>query len=386
MVQKSVPRVFILDPARLYEVRERIREGDKELLPAWHKLKQEAAESLSAGPFTVVDKPVTPPSGDKHDYMSIAPYWWPNPDTPSGLPYIRKDGEENPERSKLDRSSLAKLSAHTDTLALAYYFSDEEAFALKAAELLRAWFIDEPTRMNPHLHYGQSIRGICDGRGIGIIETRDFLKVVNAIGLLQGSSSWANTDQSQMQAWFKQYLHWLLDSERGRDEASQANNHGTHYDVQVAVFSLFVGQEDVAKEILSSRVLQRITDQIEPDGRQPLELARTKALSYSSMNLDGWFDLAAIAEVFGIDLLQYTTADGRGLRMALDYLVPYFSDPESWPYEQIHLFSSDQAMKLLRRGANAFKNAEYEQAISRLSGLKLTESRIQLLYPRHRHT
>jgi hypothetical protein len=29
--------------------------------------------------------------------MSLAPYWWPDPKSPNGLPYIRRDGERNPE-------------------------------------------------------------------------------------------------------------------------------------------------------------------------------------------------------------------------------------------------------------------------------------------------
>src|SRR5438034_4836905 len=44
-----------------------------------------------------VQKDATPTSGDKHDYMSQAPYFWPNPDATHHLPYIRRDGERNAE-------------------------------------------------------------------------------------------------------------------------------------------------------------------------------------------------------------------------------------------------------------------------------------------------
>ena len=66
-------------------------------------LIREADKNLTSNIITVMDKPMTPPSGDKHDYMSMGRYWWPNPATADGLPYIRKDGVVNPEIDKLDR-------------------------------------------------------------------------------------------------------------------------------------------------------------------------------------------------------------------------------------------------------------------------------------------
>jgi hypothetical protein len=47
--------------------------------------------------YTVMEKKQIPPSGDMHDYMTIAIYFWPDPKKPNGLPYIRRDGEINPE-------------------------------------------------------------------------------------------------------------------------------------------------------------------------------------------------------------------------------------------------------------------------------------------------
>jgi hypothetical protein len=378
--EMSNPRVFVLKPSFLNTTKNRIGKREAAIQGAWEKLAAEANDALSAGPFSVMDKPVAPPSGDKHDYMSMAPYWWPNPETPDGLPYIRRDGEVNPERDKLDRTSIVKFSYHVDTLALAYYLSGEEKYAAHAARLLKAWFIDEETKMNPHLTYGQSIRGICDGRGIGIIETRNFLRAINAVGLLQQSPSWTGSDQAKLESWFKNYLDWLLNSQHGRDEGSQANNHGTHYDVQVAFFSLFVREDDIAKQILTDSAPNRIA-KIEPDGRQPLELARTKALGYSTMNLDAMMDLAAMGETFGIDLWHYQTKDGRGIRTALDFLVPFYTQPEKWPYPQIQPLEWDLAMNVLRRGAWAYTKPEYEQTITKLSEMDTANARVNLLYP-----
>src|SRR5213075_454482 len=97
----SSRRVFLLDEKQLETTQQRLRAGDKSLTPALDQLKQDAADAMKQGPWSVMDKDRTTPSGDKHDYMSQAPYFWPNPDTADHLPYIRKDGERNPEIYKI---------------------------------------------------------------------------------------------------------------------------------------------------------------------------------------------------------------------------------------------------------------------------------------------
>ena len=64
-------------------------------------------------------KEKTPSSGDKHDYMSQARYFWPDPAKPDGLPYINRDGISNPELNKLDRNRLGTTANRITTLALA---------------------------------------------------------------------------------------------------------------------------------------------------------------------------------------------------------------------------------------------------------------------------
>jgi hypothetical protein len=361
------PRVFLFDAKNLLITKQSIRGGDKSLAQAMIKLELEAKKAISGGPYSVVSKEPTPPSGNKHDYMSQAPYFWPNPNTPDHLPYIRRDGERNPEINRIsDHQSMDKMVSAVDTLALAYFFSGNEAYAERAAFLLRAWFVDPATRMNPNLEFAQFIPGVNTGRGIGLIETRGLTRVVDAIGLLAGSKGWAERDQRDLEQWFSKFLQWMLDSKNGRDEAAAKNNHGTYYDLQVSSFALFVGKPDLAKQILETAKTKRIATQIEPDGRQPLELVRTKAWSYSVGNLDGLTLLAIIGERAGVDLWNYQAADGRSIRRAFEYLAPFAFGDKKWPDQQIGEWQPQILFPLIRRGAARYPDQQYQALVKKV--------------------
>ncbi|HMJ26242.1 MAG TPA: alginate lyase family protein [Pyrinomonadaceae bacterium] len=353
----AAPRVFIVDGQKLAETKRRIQAGDKSFTAALAKLETDARRAMQQKPLSVVTKAVAPPSGDKHDYLSQAPYFWPDPKKPDGLPYINRDGERNPELDKItDHLAMDQMGVAVRALSLAYYFKDDEEYAAKATQLLRVWFLDPATRMNPHLEYAQFIPGVNTGRGIGLIETRGLVNVVDAIGLLAGSKSWTSADQKGLETWFTTFLRWMQESRNGREESAKKNNHGTFYDVQAMSFALFVRRNDLAKEIAAAAKEKRIALQIEPDGRQPLELARTKAWSYSNMNLDGLIQLARLAENVGVDLWAYETKDGRSIRRAVEYLYPYATGDRQWTYQQIGGFEAKSFFPLMRRAAPHYQD------------------------------
>jgi Alginate lyase len=363
----GAPRVFVLDVARLRELREGIGRSDASFQSARAHFENSGRLALTAGPFSVVNKDAAPPSGDKHDYLSLAPYWWPNPDTPGGLPYVRRDGERNPEIYKIrNRLDLGDMTDAAETLAIAYYVTGDEDFAAGAAGLLRTWFLDPATRMNPHFQFAQSVRGINTGRGAGLIESRAFARIVDAVGLLAGSQAWTRDDQHGMEAWFAEFLRWMQESEHGHDEAAAKNNHGTYYDVQLASYAFFLGKDELARDVLQAVGKKRIAVQVEPDGRQPLELARTKAWSYSIGNLAGLMALARLGERVDVDLWHFETSDGRSIRRALDFLLPYGLGEEKWQYEQINGFSPDLIYPLLRAAAVKYPDAHYAALAAKL--------------------
>lgn len=380
----ALPRVFLADARALDAHRKRVPADDPSLGPALAKLLSEADDAMAMQPVSVMDKEAVPPSGDKHDYMSLGTYWWPNPDTPDGLPYVRRDGEGNPEGNKLDSPRLARMTRAVETLALAYYFSGRERYADKASELLRVWFLNEATRMNPHLEFGQAIPGRCDGRAIGIIDTARLARLVDSIGLLERSQAWRTADQQGMRAWFEAYLTWLLESEKGREEGRQPNNHGTYYDVQVATFALFLDRHEIARKVLSQVAERRIVSQIEADGRQPLELRRTRAWDYSNANLSGMVDLATLGRHVGIDLWRFESQDGRSIRKAIDWMARVADGTNPFEYQQIKSMSYEGFGRTLRRAAVACDEPAYEELIRKLPKTDLSADRVRLIYPAFR--
>jgi hypothetical protein len=353
-----------------------------DLMPAYSKLRRDAEKALAVGPFSVMDKPAAAPSGANHDYYSLAPYWWPNPATRDGLPYVRRDGEVNPERDRYDATARSKMENNVITLALAYFFSGDERFAGHACQLLRVWFLDPATRMNPHLTYSQAVPGRPGGRGAGIIEGRMFSRLVDAIALLTPSSHWTTADQQGLTCWFQHYLQWLLTSPQGQAEAAAPNNHGSWYDVQVAAIALFVNDEAVARRVLTQSAPQRIANQIAADGSQPNELMRTRSLSYSIMNLTALMDLADLAGHYTYDLWQASTVAKAPLRHAVDYLVAH-AVTQSWSQTQITATTPADLLPILLRAASAYPTQAYHQSLQRLALLDLATERSQLLYYTH---
>jgi hypothetical protein len=233
-------------------------------------LLREAERALAAGPFSVMDKRRVPPSGDKHDLMSVAPYWWPDPAKPDGLPYIRRDGEVNPESKRdTDDVPFGQMTDAVNTLAAAFRETRDERFASRAALLLKVWFLDPSTRMNPNLDYGQGVPGLNAGRGAGIIATRKLVDIVDVAQRLEVSPSWTERDRQGLRAWCAAYAAWLQTSKNGREEAAALNNHGTWYEAQLTALLLYTGRRDEAK-VRVGEAKRRLASQIERDGLVPL--------------------------------------------------------------------------------------------------------------------
>jgi hypothetical protein len=231
----------------------------------------------------VVHKTTLPPSGDKHDYWHPAPYWWPNPDTPDGLPYVLRDGERvpgtqlhEPESAQFDRTRLQGLFDDAVALALGWALTDRAEFADHAARLLRTWFVDPATRMTPHMRYAQVRRGRSgdENPGTGIIEFKDVQQLLDAARLAERAGAFGPADAAAFRDWLEAYLDWLLTSAAGRRELRATNNHGTFFDLQIAAIAAWLDKRELLRAT-QVRAQSRLVQQIAEPGEQPEEMTRT---------------------------------------------------------------------------------------------------------------
>ena len=382
--QPSVaPPTILLRGGNLAAVKSRLLSGDASLRPAYDALLRDARAALTAGPFSVTQKGRVAPSGDRHDYMSLAPYWWPDPTKPSGLPFIRRDGEVNPEsRSDTDSPRFGQMSDAVETLSLAYYFSGDETYAGHAAMLLRTWFLDSTTRMNPNLRYAQAIPGVTDGRGIGIIDLRNMSTIVDDVLLLRTAPAWGASDEAAMRDWCRAYLTWLLTSAQGKEEDAQRNNHGTWYDAQVATLALFVGDTALARRRIGESAKARLASEIAPDGRQPNELSRTRSLHYSLFNIDPFARLAELGRLVGVDLWHFEASNGASLRKAVMFVAPYFDPKNAWPGQELTPAKPRDFLRTMRQASLAYSDPALNTAIRAVGQDVLQRDRSRLLYPK----
>jgi hypothetical protein len=355
------PIVYTFHARDLALVKQRIAAADEATVAALAALTRKADRRLTEGPFSVVVNDHVPPGGDKRDYLSQGPYWWPDPVKEDGLPFFRREGEVYPASGGGDDEQLARLTEAVWQLSLAWHLTGDRRYADHAAELLRFWFFAPETRMKPRLQYAQFIPGHDTGRGAGLIETRRFLKVLDAAGLLAGTESWTAADERRLKDWFRDFLDWMRDSHRGDDERAADNNHGTWYDAQAAAYALFIGAPERARRILDRAKQKRFQDAIDEKGRLFHELDRTKSLDYSLFNLDALMHVALLGERADLHLWRAHFEGGRGLPRAVEWLAPYAAGTKEWPHKQTSPVKAERIAILFRRAAVAYDRDDYEQ-------------------------
>ena len=321
---------------------------------------REASWAMRQKPVTITSTVATRSAGGRHDFYSEGDYWWPNPKDPDG-PYIRRDGETNPENFIAHREAMIRFSTIVGDLAAAYLLTHERKYVDQALKHIYAWFRDTATMMNPNLRYAQAIHGITTGRGIGIIDTIHLMEVAQAIYLFEQAGLIPPRGLAAIKSWFGDYIHWLMTSKNGQDEMNAKNNHGTCWDMQVASFAKVTGDTSVLNFCRERYQKVLLPDQMAANGSFPLEEARTKPYGYSLFNLDAMTTICQILSDKTHDLWHYTTPDGRNIAGAIGYMYPYVKDKGSWPKPPDVMYWKywPVAQPFLVFGAAAFDNDQY---------------------------
>jgi hypothetical protein len=327
-------RTFIWRPEWLNQIKNDNRESAQQSKRA---LIIQANRALSLAPMSVTDKTKTPLSGSKHDYYSMGPYWWPDTSKLNGEPYVRRDGAVNPERNGegFDASRLSKLSDNVSNLALAHFYTGDVRYAQKAAQLVRAWFLDPSTKMNPNLNYAQAIPGVSAGRAEGVIDAHRLMPMVESIGLLTPSGVFSQTELLELETWFGDLAIWMATSPTGRQERAKSNNHGVFFDLLISQFSLFARQPSVATDVISAFPQVRMATQFRADGGLPEELTRTRSWHYSHWTLGAIGKLAGLGECVGLDLWRTSLPDGRNLSKSISFMAQYVAKENTWSFPEL---------------------------------------------------
>jgi hypothetical protein len=358
------PATVVLDGARLLRNRTRVL-TDGGLQAELATVVHAANGDLAAGPWSVMDKQQLPPSGDRHDYLSQAPFWWPGP---NGCPYVQRDGQRNPDADAItDHAERGVAWQAASDLALAWFYTRDERYAKRAELVVRTWFLDPRTRQNPNFHFAQIIP--CPGQshlGTGIIESTEALtQVIDAVSLLDsGAPGWTAEDHAKMADWLAQLQTWLDTSPDGQAEKAAVNNHGSFYDAQDAAIALFLGQTDRAAATVQAAETRRIAVQVAADGSQPQEMRRTQSWHYSNFNLEALCRLAATGRHAGVDLWAYQAPSGGSMRAAVDFLLPAAQKgPSAWPKQDIGPFVQSDALPKAHAAAENAGDAAARAAI-----------------------
>jgi len=371
--------IIKLDFKSLAEKKNRLRSKDPALVPAYEQLLRDADKLLNFAPVSVMQKAAFPPSGDKHDYMSIAPYFWPDSSKPNGLPYINRDGVVNPEvRKYTDKLDMPIVCENIYLLSLAYYYSNDEKYAKHASKLAEVWFLDTATRMNPNLNYGQAVKGVTEGRAEGLIDSRFFIWAIDGIRLLQTSRHWTPRDQTSLRQWFSSFLSWMQTSRIGQKEMNARNNHGVWYDAQALAMALFVDSPELANRIVL-RAANRLDQQMDTSGLFPLELTRTTSLHYSVFILNAFTIVAQLSEQTRINLWTVETPSGKSLKKAFQAISPYTTGEKEWPWPQIHGFNYFNAVPLLVVDISRYQCPSCTNALKNIEGGNYDRSLFLLL-------
>jgi hypothetical protein len=382
-----MPPLIYWNESALDATRALIAAGDASVAPAMAALLAEADRSLRDGPWTVTRQTGAGPAGaTRSSYVSIGPYWWPcgcsdppdgagcaQPPPPTGappatgtcnattgLPWVQHDGVFNTRAIALflARSEWGSFSAALTNLTLAYALTGVEAYAERAAEWARVFFVDGATAMLPNLDHAQFIPGRTDGRGIGVIDFSQYcaLGFLDGLSVLRASPSWSAADDAAVRAWFTDFLAWLLTSPVALEEAATVNNHLTFYRALVQAVALFVGDAATARASAAAAGAGVLDPQIDAAGAMPLEEARTRSLHYVAFNLHAAQSLATTARRAGVDLWGHVNAtNARGsIAAAVSYMAPFATGAAPWPHEQIDEFLMGELWDVFVLAARAY--------------------------------
>lgn len=341
---------------------------------------ERATLNIQEEPVTITSFIAERSAGDVHDFYSEGDYWWPDSLNLDG-PYIRRDGETNPDNFVAHRHAMIRFSSIVGNLTSAYLLTKDKKYVEAVMKHVRAWFINEETLMRPSLQYAQAIKGIATGRGIGIIDTVHLMEVAQSLLQLEKAGVLSEEDINGSKKWFSDYLKWMSTHPYGIDEMNAKNNHGTCWVMQAAVFARYVDNKDMIRFCSDRYKEVLLPNQMAEDGSFPREMARTKPYGYSLFNLDAMATICQTLSTTTDNLWIFSVDNTKNMLKGIDFIFPYVVDKTSWPFVHDVMYWDEWpvAHPFLIFGALQTGNKEWLSAWSELEHFPETDEVIRNL-------
>jgi hypothetical protein len=231
------------------------------------------------------------------------------------------------------REAMRNMSIQVASLTAAFKITGDKKYADHAIDHLTAWFINSETKMNPNMNYAQAIKGVCPGRGVGLIDAIHLVEPARSISVLNEFNALDKKTFTSLQSWFAEFLEWMTTHEYGIDERERKNNHGTCWVMQAAEYARLTENEKMLDYCRNRYKTVLLPNQMAKNGSFPMELKRTKPYGYSLFNID---IMAAVCHILSNEeenIFEYKLEDGRGMETAINFIYPFIEDKSKWELE-----------------------------------------------------
>ena len=321
----SAGKFVLLNEQEMQTVKASIAEGtaSKATKKAYKRLIKEADKALNGPNYSVVDKSIIPPGATANDFVSISSKYWPNENSSTGFPWV-KNGDTNPDTKsdKVDRQRIKDMAEAVLLLSQAYYFSDKDEYAKKAAVMLKVWFLANKTRMTPHLQFAQTIPGVDKRSSSGVMDGRLIPhNILDSISLIRNSGFWSERFDGVMNQWFAAYLQYLTGSKMGHNALKKNDRNGSWYLFQTSALAFYLGDDKVLKRQLKF-AKGKLKDQFNGSGGLVKEITRSNSYTDSCFNLEGLTALAVVADKANKKFWDLPSKKKSAIGKGLQYMVP----------------------------------------------------------------
>lgn len=256
---------------------------------------------------------------------------------------------------------LVQMNARVSALTAASRLTREQQYFVAAWAQLRTWCLDPAKRMLPSLEdTGIVAADAEDPRNNGLRETVCLAETARSAAWLCADPRTNADEASAVRQWFADLLAWCVESKKGSIAAEAKDLQAICWSVQAAEFARFT-RNDAQLRACSHHFREKLLRQMSFDGNFPPALHSKRPYATSLFTLEC---LATACEVLSTPFESQwnaTLPDGRGMRSAVAWALPYLRDRGKWPYmaDASHFHDEPLRQNSLLLAGRAYNRPDY---------------------------